>query len=146
MSPLPPPPHSPPVPLNPPRLIKVCFKLEMMMPFSVALRILPGAVQASLAAGAGVVEAAAAAGGAEQAGGAMGEETAKAAAAALAGGGMGGGLYGQIARALPLMKVGMLMMVYVKLLTVKNGQLEDDVRILKGLKVRASLCSVRWAG
>lgn len=105
------------------------------MPFSVALRVLPGAVQASLVAGAGVVEAGAA-GSAEQAGGAMGQEAAKAAAAA---GGVGGGLYGQVVRALPLLKVGMLMMAYVKLLTVKNGQLEDDVRILKGLKVRAGM-------
>eukprot|EP00903_Cladosiphon_okamuranus_P016414 g15135.t1 len=115
------------------RLAQVCFKLEMMMPFSVALRVLPGAVQASLAA-----TAAAAAGSAEQAGGAMGEEAAKAAAAVARG--AGGGVCGQIARALPLLKVGMLMMVYVKLLTVKNGQLEDDVRILKGLKVRGYNC------
>ena len=76
----------------------------------------------------------------------MGETAAAAAALAAAGEGTGGGLYGQIARALPLVKVGMLMMAYVKLLTVKNGQLEDDVRILKGLKVRASLGSGRWAG
>lgn len=116
------------------------------MPFSVALRVLPGALQATLAAGGGVAEAVAA-GGAEQGGGAMGEETATAAAAAAAlaaaaAGGAGGGMYGQIVRALPLMKIGMLMMAYIKLLTVKNGQLEDDVRILKGLKVRVfSVCA-----
>lgn len=120
----------------PPQRIKVCFKLEMMMPFSVALRVLPGAMQATLAAGGGVMEGVAA-GSAKQGEGVTGEEAAKAAAAALAvaGAGTGGGVFGQITRALPLIKVGMLMMAYVKLLTVKNGQLEDDVRILKGLKV-----------
>eukprot|EP00752_Nemacystus_decipiens_P008550 g7637.t1 len=117
------------------RLAQVCFKLEMMMPFSVALRVLPGAVQASLAAGTAVMEAAAA-GSAEQAGGAIGEGIANGAVGAAA----GGGVYGQIARVLPLIKVGMLMMVYVKLLTVKNGQLEDDVRILRGLKIRGYNC------
>lgn len=114
----------------------------MMLPFSVALRVLPGAVQASLAAG-GVMETGAS-GGTEQ-GGEGTAEAAGAAALAAAGEGAGGGVYGQIARTLPLMKVGMLMMAYVKLLTVKNGQLEDDVRILKGLKVRASRCSRLWA-
>lgn len=110
------------------------------MPFSVALRVLPGAVQASLAAGAGAAAAGAAgavaAGSAEQGGsGREGEAATAAAALSAAGEGAGGGVYGHVARALPLVRVGLLMMAYVKLLTVKNGQLEDDVRILKGLKV-----------
>lgn len=79
------------------------------MPFSVALRILPATIQATLGAGAAGVPA-----------DAEGQ----------------GGVGGQIVRALPLLKVGALMMAYVKLLTVKNAQLEDDVRILRGLKVR----------
>ena len=85
------------------------------MPFSIALRILPGAIQASLG-GAQVA--------AEGAGGVVaGSE----------------GIRGQVTRILPLLKVGMLLMAYVKLLTVRNAQLEDDVRILRGLKVRASM-------
>lgn len=87
------------------------------MPFGVALRVLPAALQASL-------------------GGVADGEGADGGAAAGAG--------GQLGRALPLVKVLVLVMAYVKLLVVKNGQLEDDVRILSGLKVwhdnAASVC------
>lgn len=82
------------------------------MPFSIALRILPGAVQVSI--------------GGAQAGGGRGVEGAAGSE----------GVCGQITRLVPLLKLGMLMMAYVKLLTVRNAQLEDDVRILRGLKVR----------
>eukprot|EP00904_Undaria_pinnatifida_P002520 jgi/Undpi1/12269/HiC_scaffold_5.g01945.m1 len=98
------------------RLAQVCFKLELVMPFSIALRILPGAIQASLG-GAQVA--------AEGAGGVVaGSE----------------GIRGQVTRILPLLKVGTLLMAYVKLLTVRNAQLEDDVRILRGLKIRGYNC------
>ncbi|CAM9675735.1 unnamed protein product [Laminaria digitata] len=101
------------------RLAQVCFKLELSMPFSIALKVLPGAMQASIA---GAQAAAAAAGGGVE--GAAGSE----------------GVRGQIMRLLPLLKLGMLMMAYVKLLTVRNAQLEDDVRILRGLKIRGHNC------
>ncbi|CAB1115468.1 unnamed protein product [Ectocarpus sp. CCAP 1310/34] len=92
------------------RLAQACFKLEMVMPFGVALRVLPAVLQASLGAGGSVADG----------------EGAEGAAA---------GAGGQLGRVLPLVKVLVLVMAYVKLLVVKNGQLEDDVRILSGLKV-----------
>lgn len=81
----------------------------MMLPFSVALRVLPGAIKATL-------------------GGQAAEE----------GKGPTGGACGQIVRMFPLLKVAMMIMAYVKLLTVRNAQLEDDVLILRGLKVCAA--------
>ncbi|CAM9981030.1 unnamed protein product [Ectocarpus sp. 6 AP-2014] len=97
------------------RLAQACFKLEMVMPFGVALRVLPAVLQTSLGAGGGVADG----------------EGAEGAAA---------GAGGQLGRALPLVKVLVLVMAYVKLLVVKNGQLEDDVRILSGLKIRGYDC------
>ena len=98
----------------------MCFKLEMAIPFSAILRILPGVVHATL----------------NEAGGAEGAT-------------FRGRLLEQIVRMLPAAKFLVLMMAYVKLLTVRNGQFEDDVRVLRGLKVcvraRLCVCDVRCA-
>ncbi|CAN0388629.1 unnamed protein product [Pylaiella littoralis] len=100
------------------RLAQLCFKLELVMPFSVAIRVLPGSIQAAL-------EKKSADAGRET--GELGGGALAAAGAAFAGTG-------------DLIRVGALMVLYVKLLVVKNAQLEDDVRILKGLKIRGYNC------
>lgn len=107
----------------------MCFKLEMAMPFSAVLRVLPVVVQATLGE-----NGTAAAGGP---GGAGGEEGTAASAAAVA---ASGGVTGHIAKMLPVARFLFMMMAYVKLLTIRNGQLEDDIRVLRGLKVCACVC------
>lgn len=92
----------------------MCFKLEMAIPFSAVLRVLPVVIQTTL--------------GEKGAGNAGGEEGTGAVATS-------GGMIGQMARMLPAAKFLFMMMAYVKLLTVRNGQLEDDIRVLRGLKV-----------
>ena len=87
------------------------------MPFTVVLRVLPGLLEASLGTGAAVTEA-----DAEESG------------AQAAGRGSAASSGGQIARM--LQKRGGLMMLCVMLLKVKKIQLEDDVKVLRGLKVR----------
>lgn len=84
------------------------------MPFNIAIRVLPSVLQASVVGG----------GAAEGGGNAAVDAKTN-----------GGGVPEMIARALPGLKFMMLMLTYVKLLALKNKQLDDDVRVLRGLKV-----------
>lgn len=90
------------------------------MPFSMALQILPGVVQATVV----------------RSDVGKGEDTA-------AGSSGGCGMLAQFSRALPLGNFVLIMLAYVKLLTVRNGQLEDDIRIMRGLKVTATCVNAR---
>lgn len=86
----------------------------MLLPFGMTMKILPGLLQVTVAAGV-----------------AEGGEGSGAAATGGGSGGAGGGF----TRGLPLVNFALMMLAYVKLLTVRNGQLEDDIRVLRGLEV-----------
>ncbi|CAM9411802.1 unnamed protein product [Choristocarpus tenellus] len=111
------------------RLAQLCFKLEMWMPAAIGLRVLPAVVGPlflggnNKASGEGAIEGAG--------------------ANARAGGGAVGGEGGPIAlfRALPLLKFSFLVCAYMQLLVVKNTQLEDDVHVLRGLKIGKMDCA-----
>ncbi|CAM9587371.1 unnamed protein product [Discosporangium mesarthrocarpum] len=99
------------------RLAQVCFKLEMWMPAAIALRVLPSVFYPLWA-------------GQQQEPG-DGESDGAVTA---------GGVRTLLMRGWPLAKVIFLVWSYAQLLIVKNTQLEDDVRLLKGLKIRGVEC------
>lgn len=103
--------------------------MEVALPFALALNVLPGMVNSSLGGAGGELDVGAAS--------AEGQD-------ASPGGAAPSGLFSQLGQALPLANTALLMMALVRLLSVKNKQLEDDLKILRGLKVRRFAWSGKW--